>query len=221
MSSLTEESDPLCMPTAVAQGLLADAPWRRFAVIGDSLSAGTGDARPGYGDQPWCDRVADVLRRLNPELAYHNTAVIRATTAQTLETQIEPMLAFAPDLLHLPCGGNDVLRREPDFAEIEQTMRRMYDAAARTAAQLTTFTIGRAYVVPVFPDWTERILRLNDITRTLAAEYGAAVVDMYDHPVNAREDLLSEDGVHFAAPGQAVMKAEVVKTLARVLGRAE
>lgn len=218
-SSRTEESDPFCMQPADAAALLSDAPWRRFAVIGDSLSAGTGDPSPGYADLGWSDRVADILRRVRPDLEYLNTAEIGTTTVQTLEKQADRMIEFAPDLLHLPCGANDILRRKPDFAEIEQTLRRLYDLAEGTGAQLTTFTLGKAYVVPVFPDWSDWVSTLNDITRTLAAEYGAVVVDMWDHPINTREDLLSEDRVHFSTSGQAVMATEIVKGLARVLGR--
>ncbi|WNV85269.1 SGNH/GDSL hydrolase family protein [Umezawaea sp. Da 62-37] len=211
---LTEETDPLCLRPVDAAALLLDAPWRRFAVIGDSLSAGTGDPSPGYSDAGWADRVADVLRRVHPDLEHLNTAEVGATTDQTLETQVDRMIEFGPDLLHLPCGANDIVRRSPDFPSIERTLRRMYDLAAGTGAQLTTFTLGKAYVVPVFPDWRERVETLNDITRALAAEYGAIVVDMWDHPVNARDTLLSADRIHFSTSGQAVMAAEVVKGLA-------
>ena len=41
---------------------------------------------------------------------------------------------------------------------------------------------------------------------------------MWDHPVNSREDLLSEDGIHFSTSGQAVMASEMTKALAAVLG---
>ena len=81
-----------------------------------------------------------------------------------------------------------------------------------------SFTLGKAYRVPVFSDWDERVRTMNDITRGLAADYGAILVDMWDHPVNAREDLLSEDRIHFSASGQAVMATEVVKQLAHRLG---
>ena len=218
---LTEETDPFCLAPEEAAGLLRDAPWRRFAVIGDSLSRGTGDPCPGYGDQGWSDRVADILRRVHPDLAYLNSAEIRATTEQTLDGQIDAMVEFGPDLLHLPCGANDIVRRTPDFRAIELTMRRMYDIAADTGAQLTTFTLGRAYVVPVFEDWTDRVETLNAITRVIAAEYGAIVIDMYDHPVNGRENLLSADRIHFSTSGQAVMAAEVVKQLRSLLDRKE
>ncbi|MEU1404890.1 SGNH/GDSL hydrolase family protein [Streptomyces sp. NPDC005728] len=218
-TSFTEETDPFCLAPVDAAALLFDAPWQRYAVIGDSLSAGTGDKSAGYGNQGWSDRFAHILRQVRPDLAYLNTAVTGATTVDTLDHQIDAMRDFAPDLLHVPCGANDLLRRSPDFGKIEQDMRKMYDLAAETGAQLTTFTLGRSYVVPVFPDWTERALTLNDLTRTLADEYDVAVVDMWDHPVNSRENLLSADRIHFSTSGQAVMASEMVRALAANLVR--
>ncbi|MFF4713234.1 SGNH/GDSL hydrolase family protein [Streptomyces eurythermus] len=217
VTTFTEETDPLCLATLDAAAMLFDAPWQRYAVIGDSLSAGTGDKSAGYGDQGWSDRFAHILRQVRPGLAYLNTAVNGATTVDTLAHQADAMREFAPDLLHLPCGANDLLRRAPDFGEIERNLRTMYGLAAATGALLTTFTLGRSYVVPVFPDWRERVLTLNDLTRTLAAEYGAVVVDMWDHPVNSRENLLSADRVHFSTSGQAVMAGEMVRALAATL----
>lgn len=216
-TSFTEETDPYCLATVDAAALLFDAPWQRYAVIGDSLSAGTGDKSVGYGNQGWSDRFAHILRQVRPDLAYLNTAVIGATTMDTLDHQIDEIRDFAPDLLHIPCGANDLLRRSPEFGKIEQGMRKLYDLATETGAQLTTFTLGRSYVVPVFPDWTERVLTLNDITRALAAEYD--VVDMWDHPVNSRENLLSADRIHFSTSGQAVMASEMARSLAATLAR--
>ncbi|GAA3148059.1 SGNH/GDSL hydrolase family protein [Streptomyces echinatus] len=215
----TEATDPFCLDRADAMTLLAGAPWGRYAVIGDSLSAGTGDPTPGYQDQGWPDRVADVLRSVRPDLDYLNVSETGATTAQTLEKQAARMVEFSPDLLHLPCAANDIARRRPDFGEMERTLRRMYDVAQGTGALLTTFTLGRAYVVPVFPDWPQRIAAVNEIVRGLASEYGAVVVDMWDHPVNDRGNLLSEDRIHFSTSGQAVMAAEMVRKLAGSLGR--
>ncbi|MCX5416146.1 SGNH/GDSL hydrolase family protein [Streptomyces sp. NBC_00059] len=219
LKQLTEESDPYCLHPLDAAALLFDAPWSRLAVIGDSLSAGTGDPSPGYADAGWSDRLASVLRRVRPDLEYLNTAEVGATTEQTLGKQIDRLREFGPDLVHLPCGANDLVRRQPDFDQIEQKLRRLYVLASRTGAQLTTFTLGRAYLIPAFPDWAERVARVNAITRTLAAEYGAVIVDMWDHPVNARENLVSEDRIHFSASGQAVLATEMVKGLAHVLSR--
>jgi lysophospholipase L1-like esterase len=211
---LTEESDSHCLPPEHAAELLARAPWRRFATIGDSLSAGIGDPRPGYASLGWPDRVADVLRRVNPDLAYLNIAEVGATTSKTLRTQMDRLRDFGPDLVHVPCGANDLFRPDPDYAAIAATLGQVYEIAAAAGAQLTTFTLGRAFVVPGYPDWNERVCAVNDITRSLAAHHAAILIDMWDHPVNKRADLLSADGIHFAAHGQAVMAAEVIKGLA-------
>ncbi|HEX6355455.1 SGNH/GDSL hydrolase family protein [Actinophytocola sp.] len=214
---LTEESDPYCLSAAQAADLLVLAPWRRFATIGDSLSAGTGDPSPGYASMGWPDRVADVLRRVHPDLAYRNLAEVGATTARTLDTQLDRLVEFGPDLVHLPSGANDLFRPEPDYPTIADELGRVFELAAGTGARLTVFTLGRAFVVPRYPDWHDRVLRVNDITRGLAADHGAVLVDMWDHPVNDRPELLSADRIHFAAAGQAVMATEVVKGLAGLL----
>ncbi|MCK2212350.1 SGNH/GDSL hydrolase family protein [Actinomadura sp. ATCC 31491] len=215
-----EESDPLCLPVQNA-AWLAHAPWRRFAAMGDSLAAGTHGPSRGYADLGWCDRLAGLLRRVRPDLAYLNTAAVGATVAGTLDGQLGRIAEFGPDLLHVSCGANDLWRREPDLAATERDLRRLFAGAAATGALLTTFTLGRAFVVPRFPDWSDRVRALNDVIRALAAEHDAVLADMWDHPVNDRPGLLSADGVHFSAEGQAVMAAELVRGLARRKDRDE
>ena len=217
MTRFNEATDPLCLDPDAAGELLAGAPWRRFASIGDSLSAGTSDPTPGYGPLGWADRVADLLRRVVPDLAYANTAVVGATTADTLREQVAPMQAFAPDLLHLPSGANDLFGRRPDFGAIEAGVAELFDLGAQTGALLTAFTFGRAFVVPTFDDWAERVRRVNEIVRTLAVAHDVVLVDMWAHPVNERPNLVGPDGIHFSTSGQAVMATEVVKALAERL----
>jgi lysophospholipase L1-like esterase len=212
--ALTEETDPYCLAPADAAGLLTGAPWRRFAVLGDSLAAGTGDPSPGYASQPWGTRVADALRRVHPDLQYLNTGVIGATSSRILAEQRDRVVEFGPDLAHVSCGGNDLWRAEPDFTRIERRMRQVYEMAAGTGALLSTFTLGRAFASAAFPDLPDRVRTLNGLIRTIAAEHDAVLVDMADHPVNDRPTLLSADRIHFSASGQAVLAAEVVRALA-------
>jgi lysophospholipase L1-like esterase len=215
---LTEATDPDVLSPEEGARILAGAPWRRFAVFGDSLSLGVGDATPGYDGLGWPARVERVLRRVHPDLASVNTARVGATTAQALHEQAERIEEFGPDLLHLNSGANDIIRREPDWGRIEDGLRAMYEWATRTGAQLSVFTLGRAFVIPAFPDFSDRVARLNDITRALAAEYGAAVADCWDHPLNDRPNLLSEDRIHFATMGQAIIASVLTETLGARLG---
>jgi len=214
----TETTDPDVLSPEEGARVLAGAPWRRFAVFGDSLSLGVGDATPGYEDLGWSARVERVLRRVHPDLAHLNTARVGATTAQALHEQAERIAEFGPDLLHLNSGANDIIRRTPDWGRIEDDLRAMYGWATRTGAQLSVFTLGRAFVIPAFPDFSDRVARLNSITRTLAAEYDAVVADCWDHPLNDRPNLLSEDRIHFATTGQAVIASLLVEALGARLG---
>jgi lysophospholipase L1-like esterase len=214
---LTETTDPGVIPSQEAARILKNAPWQRFAVFGDSLSLGTGDATPGYDDLGWATRVERVLRHVHPNLACLNTARVGATTAQALTEQAGRIEEFGPDLLHLNSGANDIMRRRLDWSRVEADLRAMYTWAVSTGAQLSVFTLGRAFVIPAFPDFAERVARLNDLTRALAAEHGATVAECWDHPLNDRPDLLSADRIHFAAPGQALIASVMIEALAALL----
>lgn len=216
---LTESTDPYCLSDGDAAALLAGASWTRFASIGDSLSAGTSDPSPGYRTLPWPDRVRGVLQLVSPELAYLNTAEIGATTRKAIATQAERILDFAPDLLHLPSGANDIFRPQPSYERIEDDLRELYGLAAGTGATLTVFTLVKRFVVPPIPDFADRVSRVNAITRQIAAEHGAIVIDTWDHPINDRPDLLSADQIHLASAGQAVLAAEVIRALAGAKNR--
>lgn len=217
VGTLTEANDPYCLSQEQADALLAGAQWRRFAVIGDSLSAGTGDSCPGYANGPWGDRVFAALKRRHPETTYLNTGVIGATTQQVLSQQTQRMLDLEPDLVHVLCGANDIWQRDVSWNHVEQTLRELFALASGTGADMTTFTLGNRFLVPSIPDFQDRVRRLNDITRSLADTFGVVVVEMWDHPIMSRENLLSADQVHLSASGQAVMAAEVIRALAGVL----
>lgn len=210
-----EAADPDVLAPDAAAALLAATPYRRFGVFGDSLSLGVGDATPGYRPLGWPARVERALRATRPDLAYLNTAEVGVTTARALREQSARIQQFEPDLLHLNSGANDIIRRTPDWHRIEDDLRAMYAWAAGTGARLTVFTLGRAFVIPAFPDFTARVARLNDLTRAIAAEHGAVVADCWAHPLNDRPDLLSADRIHFAGTGQAVIASLLVRALAQ------
>ncbi|MFD6464128.1 SGNH/GDSL hydrolase family protein, partial [Streptomyces roseolus] len=80
----TEANDPLLLAPEDSVRRLTGAPWRRFAVLGDSIARGAGDPTPGYAPTWWADRVAATLSAANPGLAYLNTGKIGATSGQVL-----------------------------------------------------------------------------------------------------------------------------------------
>lgn len=212
-----EAADPYCLPPGESDRLLRGAPWRRFAVVGDSLAEGLGDPTPGYRIASWADRTAEALRRVVPDLAYLNLGVRGLTAGQVRGGQAETAARFAPDLVAIVCGGNDLLLPgfSPDVLEKELDL-----LFSRLAAPGTTlFAYALADVAAAVPELRGGPLEggvavLNRVTRTVAQRHGAVLVEMYDHPAVGDRDLFSADLVHASARGHAVIAAATVRALA-------
>ncbi|UAK32606.1 SGNH/GDSL hydrolase family protein [Nocardia asteroides] len=213
----TEANDPLLLPLAEQRRLLADAPWQRYAVLGDSIAQGVGDPSPGYDPRGWADRVAAVLAEARPGLAYLNTGRIGATSDQVLAEQLPAVLEFRPDLVHLTCGGNDLFLAGGDLTQLRTNLDTLFGTLARTGAQVVTFTLADVWEVermaPMRP-MRDRMAALNDLVRELAARYDALLLELWDHPLRLREDLMSADLIHFSMSGHAVLASDMVRMLA-------
>ncbi|MCP9618668.1 SGNH/GDSL hydrolase family protein [Nocardia otitidiscaviarum] len=210
----TEADDPMVLSAEAIRDLLAPLPWRRFAVLGDSTAAGTGDPWPGYETLPWPERLARALRAAHPEAEYLNTAVMGASIATVRDGQLRRVLDFRPDLVHLSCGGNDLLQPDADLARVERDLDELCAALTATGARLSLFTFADAFTGHM------RVLRprfvaFAETIRRIAARHEAMVTEFWDHPARRRPDWLSADRIHLSMAGQAVAATEIAKTLAR------
>src|SRR5688500_15574633 len=77
------------------------------------MTEGVGDPVRGGWLRGWADRLAGSLRSVNPGLAYMNLAQRGLKTAEVRRTQLQPALAYLPDLASVLVGMNDVL--DPKF----------------------------------------------------------------------------------------------------------
>ncbi|MEW2522106.1 SGNH/GDSL hydrolase family protein [Actinacidiphila alni] len=212
-----EAADPHCLSAEEADALLRGAPWRRFAVVGDSLAEGLGDPTPGYRTESWADRTARALRRAAPDATYLNLGLRGLTAGQVRAGQADRAARFAPDLVAIVCGGNDLLL--PGFSP-DVLAKELDLLFGRLAAPGTTvFTYALANVAAAVPELRGGPLDggvavLNEVTRTVAKRHGAVVVEMYDHPAGADRDLYSADLIHASARGHAVIAAATLRALA-------
>ncbi|WNI17997.1 SGNH/GDSL hydrolase family protein [Actinacidiphila sp. ITFR-21] len=215
-----EAADPLCLPHEEAVRLLRDAPWRRFAAMGDSFAAGLGGPSRGYANTPWPQRIASVLGAGRPEFQYLNTGVMGKRAGEARAEQLEQVMAFKPDLVNVAAGGNDLFDPQPDLDAVEADLDAVYAAVRSQGADVFAFTVANVFdTVPGLAEFGERVAALNERIRAVAERHDAMLVEMWDHPVRKRPELMSGDGIHFAMEGHAALAAEIVKTLSERLSK--
>ena len=113
---------PKSCPTAIWPTLLSGARWRRLAVLGDSVAEGVREPHAGYLDLSWVDRIEASLRTAAPRLAVLNLGRRNLLAAEVRASQLQPALAFRPDLAIVAAGGNDALRRSFDPGAVEREL---------------------------------------------------------------------------------------------------
>lgn len=218
-----ERHDPHCLGPRALADLLAPAPWRRLAVVGDSIAAGDGDPVPGYVDASWADRLAAALADAHGPTAYLNLGVRELLVGEIRRDQLARALAFRPHVAVVTGGANDMLRRSFEPAAVAVELDRIVGALAADGAVVVTFgllDVSRTRFVPDGrrADLRDRLQRLNATTRAVAERHGGVHVDFFDHPA-VDDALFSADMIHPNRRGHACIATSVVQALAARLPR--
>lgn len=212
---LDEETDPHGISPGEADRLLADAPWHRFAVLGDGLIAADGDSR----DAGWGELVAAALIRRHPDLAYAGLAERERRIAEVRATQLEPALDFRPDLALVVAGGDDILRR--DFERCDDVLTD-YDAivtalqrAGADVVTVTMFDVTRSERVPgaCREQLRHRLDELAKRVRQVALARGTVHLDLSAHPAAELADIYDADLRFLSRRGQAIAAAALIRRL--------
>ncbi len=202
-----------------AAGLLQGAPWRRLAVLGDSLAEGIGEDVAGCPSGGWPATLARVLDRVNPNSAYLNLGRRGLLACEVRATQLRPALEFGPDLAVLVCGGNDLLKRDFDVSSVAADMDDMVAALRGRGGDvllLGLMDITRAGLIdPRFaPSMHARLVALADANQRVAQRHGAMCLRMTEHPAASDPDMYSSDRLHPNGRGHAVLAGTVICRLA-------
>ncbi|OLF19199.1 SGNH/GDSL hydrolase family protein [Actinophytocola xanthii] len=215
-----ESADPYCLRSGESARLLAGHPWRRFAVLGDSVAEGLSEPVPGYGSAQLADRVAHELAAAAPDLVYLNLGHRGLRAREVAARQLGPALEFRPDLALVVCGANDAFPATYRPASVDAQLRTM--VTALRAAGADVITVGLYNVSyspsPAIADWLRPGLRrrmetLSEHTAAVAAELGTLHVNLTAHPAATDPGLFSGDGRHVNARGDAIALAETVRVL--------
>jgi lysophospholipase L1-like esterase len=202
--------------------LLRGAPWRRLAVLGDSVAEGVREPAAGYLDLSWVDRVEASLRTAAPRLAVLNLGRTGLRAAEVRATQFERALAFGPDLAVVAAGGNDALRRSFDPGAVERELVAMVGPLRRAGSNVLLLELMDVVASGLVPReraaaLDARLRRLAELTRRVARRHGAILVEMRRHPAGADPGVYASDGVHLNARGHAIVAGEAIRALAAAI----
>jgi lysophospholipase L1-like esterase len=220
MDSLTESNDPHCLRAGESSRLLAAHPWRRFAVIGDSVAEGLSEPVPGYSEVRLADRIAHELAAAAPNLDYLNLGHRGLRTREIRARQLDPALDFRPDLALVVCGGNDAFPAtyRPDAVDHElRTMIITLRAAGAEVITVGLFNLSYS-PSPAIADWLRPGLRrrmqtLSEHTAAIAAELATLHVNLTAHPAATDPGIYGGDGRHVNGRGDAIALAAIVRVL--------
>ena len=198
--------------------LLRGAPWRRLAVLGDSIAEGVREPHRGYLDQSWIDRIAEPLRAAAPGLTVMNLGGRDLRASEVRERQLAPALDFHPDLAIVAAGGNDALRRTfapEDVARELDGIVGPLRAAGADVLMIELLDIVASGLVPAeyAAPLNERMRSLAALTRAVASRHGALLVEMRGHPASANLVVYASDRLHLNARGHAIVGTEAVRVL--------
>ena len=218
-----EAADHYCHSPERLDELLEAAPWRRFVVVGDSIAEGVTEATPGYGPEPWADRVAAALRRRQPDLVYENLGVRGLRASEVRATQLEPALELQPDLAAVICGGNDMLVHHFDAPGVERELDAIVGPLRVAGADVITFSMfdmPRALDMPpeFGNDLSQRLYEVFERTRAVAHRHGTLHVELAPHPASAERQTYASDFQHASSRGHAVCASLTIERLAAAAG---
>jgi lysophospholipase L1-like esterase len=222
--TITHEPDVLPFRDLVV--LLRGAPWRRVAVLGDSIAEGVREPHDGYLDLSWIDRIAEPLRAVVPGLTVMNLGVRDLLADEVRKRQLAAALDFRPDLAIVAAGGNDALRRSFAPDHVARELAGIVGPLRWAGADVLTIELMDIVASGLVPGeyagpLDERMFALAEVTRTVAARHGAMLVEMRGHPASADPGVYSSDRLHLNARGHAIVGTEAVRVLSSALaGRA-
>lgn len=205
-----------------AAALLAAAPWSRLVVLGDSVAEGIREPVDGWPDRGWVDAVAEALALRRPGFVYRNLGRMGLFAAEVRAQQLEPALAFEPDVAIVVAGGNDMLRASFDGDGVEAELDAMAGALRAAGSDVVTVglvDISRASILPepYRGPVGERLRELAARSAAVSARHGGLHVDLTTVPEAGDDGIWSSDGRHLNARGQAIAAEGTIRQVAAQL----
>ncbi|MEU8522181.1 SGNH/GDSL hydrolase family protein [Streptomyces sp. NPDC048577] len=190
----------------------------RFAVLGDSLSEGVGDAVDGAW-RGWAALLAEGLVGDGRTVDLRNLAVSGARSEDVEERQAPEALAFRPDLASVVVGVNDTLRRTFDIGRYARRLDRVCHDLAGLGTVLLTACLpdpGRmlGLPAPLARPLARRQRAVNTLVHALSARHDAVHLHLAGDTWTDDRSLWSADRLHPGERGHRAIAARFHALLA-------
>jgi lysophospholipase L1-like esterase len=193
-------------------------PWKRFAALGDSLTEGVGDPDRRGSLRGWADRLAEAMATVEPDLAYLNLARRGLPAGEVRWTQLEPALAFRPDLSSVLVGMNDLLEPRFDPAAFERELAAIVRPLREGGAVVLTGTFPDVTLFSPLPKRfltgiRARLRAASDAVRAVSEAHGALCLDLEALPEARQRQVMSIDRLHPSPRGHVLLATAFVGLL--------
>ena len=214
--------EPHVLPFTRHVPMLRGAPWRRVAVLGDSVAEGVREPHDGFRDLSWIERIAEPLGAVAPGLTVMNLGQRDLRASEVRELQLPAALRFRPDLAIVAAGGNDALRRSFSPERVADELDAIAAPLRQAGADLLMLELMDIVASGLVPSeyadaLGERMSGLAQATREVAARHGAMLVEMRGHPVCADPGVYASDHLHLNARGHAIVASEAIRVMSDAL----
>ena len=214
--------EPHVLPFTRHVPMLRGAPWRRVAVLGDSVAEGVREPHDGFRDLSWIERIAEPLGAVAPGLTVMNLGQRDLRASEVRELQLPAALRFRPDLAIVAAGGNDALRRSFSPERVADELDAIAAPLRQAGADLLMLELMDIVASGLVPSeyadaLGERMSGLAQATREVAARHGAMLVEMRGHPICADPGVYASDHLHLNARGHAIVASEAIRVMSDAL----
>jgi len=198
-------------------------PWKNYVAVGDSFTEGTGDPVDGFQAIGCMERLAQILKRSQPDFQFTNLAKHGLKIDEVRDMQLQKTLALKPDFITVQAGANDLMKGNFTAEIFESSLRSLFEPLAKTGAFVTTGTHTPFPYISTLDEAIQKRLqrqmdKANEIIRKLAGDYGIVFVDTHAHTADFDAGDWSADQVHLNSRGHFKFTKALVDVLEKHTG---
>lgn len=195
----------------------------RILALGDSLTQGVGDPRPGREGfegrlDGWVSHLVSALTNSGRPVELTNLAFAGAQTSHVVDIQLPRAAGRSADLATCFIGVNDLCRSSFDVARYRDAMEEVFGALCAASPLVLTATIHQfdaRYPMPAHLRSKVRanIEAANEVLSDLAAQRQLLLLDFRDRPEMRAADIWAWDRLHPNRYGHQLIAADALQVL--------